>query len=66
MLLCAECKGWPWVQTVAVHATNCVIETGDPATVFKIGDRVSSRRPRIVEHEDVPGTMANSPRPERQ
>ncbi len=44
MPLWVTCKGSPWVETVAVHATNCVIETDHSATVFKIGDRVSSRR----------------------
>jgi hypothetical protein len=45
MALWVNGEGSPWVETVVeVHATNCVIESNHPATVFKIGDRVSSKR----------------------
>jgi hypothetical protein len=46
MTLWAKCDGWPWVNTVAVHATNCVIEFYDREAVFKLGDSVSSKRPQ--------------------
>jgi hypothetical protein len=55
MALWADCEGSPWVETVAVHATNCVIESNHPATVFKIGDRVSSRR---IERDRVKPAQA--------
>jgi hypothetical protein len=46
MVLWATCEGSPWVETVDVHATSCVIESNHPATIFKVGDLVSSRQTR--------------------
>ena len=56
MFLWATCEGSPWVETVAVHATNCVIESNHPATRFKVGDNVSSRQPM----DDKPATSVKS------
>jgi hypothetical protein len=36
-------EGYSWVTVVEVQATNCVIESNAPPTVFKLGDKVSSR-----------------------
>jgi hypothetical protein len=46
MMLWVSCEGSPWAEVVEVHATSCVIENDHPLTVFKIGDRVSSKRSR--------------------
>jgi hypothetical protein len=46
MPLWVTCEGSPCAWTVAVHATNCVVENNHPATVFRVGDPVSSRRGR--------------------
>jgi hypothetical protein len=45
-----DCEGLRWVTVTAVHATDCVIESSDPATVFKLGDRISSRNPDLTVH----------------
>jgi hypothetical protein len=45
MSIWANCDGSSWEEVVAVEATTCVIESNHPATVFKVGNRVSSRRP---------------------
>jgi hypothetical protein len=44
MMLRVDCEGSPWAQAVEVHATNCVIEGHHPATVYRIGDLVSSKQ----------------------
>ena len=46
MVLWVNCEGSPWAETVEVQATNCVIESNHPATVYKLGDRVSSKQSR--------------------
>jgi hypothetical protein len=64
MPLWAECEGSPWVEAVAVHATNCVIESNHPATAFKIGDRVSSRRFERDRSKPAQAEVSRSPRAE--
>ncbi len=66
MPLWVTCEGLPWVQTVAVHATNCIIETDHPDTVFKIGDKVSSKRSRIDRPKPAPVDFTPSPPPDRR
>jgi hypothetical protein len=43
MELWTACKGWAWVTVVEVQTTSCVIKSNGPDTVFKLGDKVSSR-----------------------